>query len=139
MNAMLSDRLRNITTAVWRRHNNQNTGYLPTNSLFRGTEHSVTTVFSFEITQVVTLFGSGGALLPVRPGTGAELPALGAGRRHELPLRRSGAPDRPALDRQLDRKQLTVAIRRAGLDGGSQCLSGSVGFHLQSHSGDTVR
>jgi hypothetical protein len=38
VNSMLSDRLRNISTAVWRRHNNQDTAYLPTNSLFRGTE-----------------------------------------------------------------------------------------------------
>ena len=49
---MLSDRLRNISTAVWRRHNNQDTGYLPTNSLFRGTEYSFTTVFPFDLTQV---------------------------------------------------------------------------------------
>ena len=61
VNTMLSDRLRNISTVIWRRHNNQDTSYLPTNSQFRGTEYSATTVFPFDITQIVSLFASGSA------------------------------------------------------------------------------
>jgi hypothetical protein len=82
VNAMLSDRLRNITTAVWRRHNNQDTSYLPTNSLFRGTEYSVNTVFPFDLTQVVSLFASGSAqrfLSDLAPWQSYQLWGLGGG------------------------------------------------------------
>ena len=54
--------------------------------------------------------------LPVRPGAVAELHAVGYRRRHELPLRRSGAQDRPALDRQPDRQRAVVALRCARPD-----------------------
>ena len=81
-NALLSDRLRNVTTAVWRRHDNQDTAYLPTNSLFRGTEYSFTTVFPFELTQMVSLFASGSAqrfLSDLAPWQSYQLWGLGGG------------------------------------------------------------
>jgi hypothetical protein len=95
--AMLSDRLRNITTVVWRRHNNQDTGYLPTNSLFRGTEYSFTTVFPFDITQVVTLFGSGSAQRfqsDLAPWQSYQLWGLGGGMTFRFvdPALRTGLP-----------------------------------------------
>jgi len=61
VSALLSDRLRNISTAVWRKHDANDTAYLPTNSLFRGTEYTFTTIFPFELTPIVSLFGSGTA------------------------------------------------------------------------------
>ncbi|MBN9088259.1 MAG: hypothetical protein J0J01_15220 [Reyranella sp.] len=61
VNTLLSDRLRNVSTAVWRRHENTDTAYLPTNSLFRGTEYTFNTVFPFQLTPIVSLFGSGSA------------------------------------------------------------------------------
>lgn len=59
MNALLSDRLRNVTTVVWRKHDNQNTAYLPANSQFRGTEYTATTTFQFQLSNLVTLYGTG--------------------------------------------------------------------------------
>jgi hypothetical protein len=56
---MLSDRLRNVSTAVWRKHNHSDTAYLPANSIFTGTEYTFTTIFPFELTPVVALFASG--------------------------------------------------------------------------------
>ncbi|HEY2873247.1 MAG TPA: tetratricopeptide repeat protein [Reyranella sp.] len=96
-NAMLSDRLRNITTAIWRRHNNQDTAYLPTNSLFRGTEYSFTTVFPFELTQVVSLFGSGSGsrfLSDLAPWQSYQLWGLGGGMSFRFvdPALRTGLP-----------------------------------------------
>ncbi|HYD06982.1 MAG TPA: tetratricopeptide repeat protein, partial [Reyranella sp.] len=61
LNAMLSDRLRNVSTAVWRRHDHTDTNYLPTNSLFKGTEYSATTVFPFQLTPIISIFASGSA------------------------------------------------------------------------------
>jgi tetratricopeptide (TPR) repeat protein len=61
VNTMLSDRLRNISTVVWRRQNHPDTAYLPTNSLFTGMEYSANTVFPFQLTPIVTLFASGSA------------------------------------------------------------------------------
>jgi tetratricopeptide (TPR) repeat protein len=97
LNAMLSDRLRNITTAVWRRHNNQDTSYLPTNSLFRGTEYSFTTIFPFELTQVVSIFGSGSAqrfLSDLAPWQSYQLWGLGGGMSFRFvdPALRTGLP-----------------------------------------------
>ncbi len=60
-NALLSDRMRSISTFVWRKHNNNDTSYLPTNSLFRGTEYTGTTILQYQLTPIVTLFGSGTA------------------------------------------------------------------------------
>jgi hypothetical protein len=61
VNTLLNDRLRNVSTAVWRKHDHSDTSYLPTNSLFKGTEYTFNTVFPFQLTQIVSLFGSGSA------------------------------------------------------------------------------
>lgn len=61
VNALITDRLRNISTAVWRRHENNNTSYLPANSLFRGTEYTFNTIFPFELMPNMSVFGSGSA------------------------------------------------------------------------------
>jgi hypothetical protein len=97
VNAMLSDRLRNITTAIWRRHNNQDTSYLPTNSLFRGTEYSANTVFPFDITQIVSLFASGSAqrfLSDLAPWQSYQLWGVGGGMSFRFvdPALRTGLP-----------------------------------------------
>jgi hypothetical protein len=97
VNAMLSDRLRNISTAVWRRHNNQDTSYLPTNSLFRGTEYSFTTVFPFELSQVVSLFGSGSGsrfMSDLAPWQSYQLWGIGGGMSFRFidPALRTGLP-----------------------------------------------
>jgi len=60
-NVLLADNLRSVTTAVWRKHANNDTSYLPTNSLFRGTEYTANTVLQYQLTPIVTLFASGSA------------------------------------------------------------------------------
>jgi hypothetical protein len=59
VNALLSDRLRNVTTAVWRKQVHGDTNYLPANSQFTGTEYTVNTVFPFQLSPMITVFGSG--------------------------------------------------------------------------------
>jgi tetratricopeptide (TPR) repeat protein len=59
--ALLSDRLRNTTIFVFRKHDNQNTWYLPTNSQLRGMEYSANTSFQFQISPMVALFGTASA------------------------------------------------------------------------------
>jgi len=54
---LLSDRLRNVSTFVFRKHDAQNTWYLPTNSQFRGMEYSATSTFQFQLSPIVQLFG----------------------------------------------------------------------------------
>jgi hypothetical protein len=61
VNALISDRLRNVSTAVWRRHEHNDTSYLPANSLFRGTEYTFNTIFPFELTPNISVFASGSA------------------------------------------------------------------------------
>jgi tetratricopeptide (TPR) repeat protein len=60
-NALLANGLRSITTAVWRKHDNNDTSYLPTNSLFAGTEYTGNTVLQYQLTPIVTIFASGSA------------------------------------------------------------------------------
>lgn len=60
-NAMLSDRLRSISTLIWRKHDANDTNYLPTNSQFRGTEYNANTVLQYQLTPTVSVFGSGSA------------------------------------------------------------------------------
>ncbi len=60
-NALLGDGLRSISTVVWRKHDNNDTSYLPTNSLFRGTEYTVNTTLQYQLTPIVTVFASGSA------------------------------------------------------------------------------
>jgi len=97
VNSMLSDRLRNVSTAVWRRHNNQDTSYLPTNSLFRGNEYSATTVFPFNISQIVTLFASASAQrfeADLAPWQSYQLWGIGGGINFRFadPLLKTGLP-----------------------------------------------
>ena len=58
---LLSDRLRNVSTFVFRKHDAQNTWYLPTNSQFRGMEYSATSTFQFQLSPIVQLFMIGAA------------------------------------------------------------------------------
>jgi tetratricopeptide (TPR) repeat protein len=60
-NALLADNLRSISTAVWRKHDNNDTSYLPTNSLFRGTEYTANTILQYQLTPIITVFASGSA------------------------------------------------------------------------------
>jgi tetratricopeptide (TPR) repeat protein len=53
---LLSDRLRNVSTFVFRKHDAQNTWYLPTNSQFRGMEYSANSIFQFQLTPIVQVF-----------------------------------------------------------------------------------
>ena len=58
-NILLGNNLRSISTAVWRKHDNNDTSYLPTNSLFRGTELTGNTILQYQLTPIVTVFASG--------------------------------------------------------------------------------
>jgi len=60
-NVLLADNMRSISTAVWRKHDNNDTSYLPTNSLFRGTEYTANTILQYQLTPIVTVFASGSA------------------------------------------------------------------------------
>jgi hypothetical protein len=55
--ALLSDRVRDISTFVFRKHDNQNTWYLPSNSIYRGMEYSGSTNLQFALSNLVTLYG----------------------------------------------------------------------------------
>jgi Uncharacterized enzyme of heme biosynthesis len=96
-NSMLSDRLRNITTAIWRRQNHPDTSYLPTNSQLTGTEYSANTVFPFQLTPIVSVFLSGSAQRfqsDQAPWQSYRLWGLGGGMsfRFEDPLLKTGLP-----------------------------------------------
>lgn len=58
-NVLLTDRLRNISVAVVRRQNNQDTSYLPTNSQYRGNSMAATTAFQYELAPNFMLFATG--------------------------------------------------------------------------------
>jgi tetratricopeptide (TPR) repeat protein len=53
---LLSDRLRNVSTFVFRHHDAQNNWYLPTNSQFTGMEYSAASTFQFQLSPIVQLF-----------------------------------------------------------------------------------
>ncbi len=59
--ALLSDRLRNTSIFVFRKHDNQNTWYLPTNTQYRGMEYSASSSFQFQLSPMVSLFAPLGA------------------------------------------------------------------------------
>jgi len=61
VNTLISDRLRNVSTAVWRQHDHNDTSYLPANSLYRGTEYTFNTIFPFELAPDISVFASGSA------------------------------------------------------------------------------
>lgn len=56
---LLSDRLKNTTTLLWRKHDHPDTWYLPTNSLYKGTEFAGNTSFQFQLTNQITLIAQG--------------------------------------------------------------------------------
>ncbi len=58
---LLLDRLRNVSTFVFRKHDHNDTWYLPTNSNFRGMEYSGTTTFQYQLTPIVSMFATGSA------------------------------------------------------------------------------
>jgi tetratricopeptide (TPR) repeat protein len=58
---LLANGLRNTTSALWRRHEHNNTSYLPTNSLFRGTEYTANSILQYQLTPIVSVFASGSA------------------------------------------------------------------------------
>lgn len=60
-NILLANRLRNFTVATFRRQNNQDTSYLPTNSQFRGNSMSLNTAFQFEVSPNLAFFATGSA------------------------------------------------------------------------------
>ncbi len=59
MGALLSDRLRNVSTVQWRRHDHTDNWYLPTNNQYRGVEYTATTGLQFALSNLVTLFATG--------------------------------------------------------------------------------
>jgi len=61
MGALLSDRLRNVSTVQWRRHDHTDNWYLPTNNQYRGVEYTATTGLQFALSNLVTLFATGTA------------------------------------------------------------------------------
>ena len=58
---LLSDRLRNISTFVWRQENYVNSSYLPTNSQFTGVQYSANTTFQYRVNELVSLLAIGNA------------------------------------------------------------------------------
>lgn len=56
---LLLDRLRNVSTFVFRKHDHTDTWYLTTNSTFRGMEYAGTTTFQYQLTPIVSLFATG--------------------------------------------------------------------------------
>lgn len=58
---LLTDRLRNVSTFVWRQENYPNSAYLPTNSQFTGIQYSGITTFQYQLTSLVSLFLNGSA------------------------------------------------------------------------------
>lgn len=59
VNALLADGFRNSSIAVFRRQDNQDTSYLPVNSLYRGNSMTANTAFQYELTPTVLLFMTG--------------------------------------------------------------------------------
>jgi len=59
--ALLADGLRNVSSVLWRRHDNEDTWYLPTNSQYRGIEYTFNTAFNYELTPTILVTGNGAA------------------------------------------------------------------------------
>ena len=58
---LLSDRLRNVSIFSWRQQNYPNTSYLPTNSQFTGIQFNGSTVFQYQLTEIISLYAIGNA------------------------------------------------------------------------------
>jgi hypothetical protein len=87
-NVLLTDRLRNITLAIFRRQNNQDTSYLPTNSQYRGNSLTLNTAFQYEIVPSVMLFATGSAqrfLADIAPWQSYTLWGVGGGMAFRFP------------------------------------------------------
>lgn len=56
---LLTDNLRSNTVLLFRRHDNQNTTYLPNNNQFRGLELSANSNLVYELTPLISLFANG--------------------------------------------------------------------------------
>ena len=111
--ALLSDRLRNISTFVFRKHDNQNTWYLPTNTQYRGMEYSASSTFQFQLSPMVSLFATARRpALRGRAGALAELSGVEPGRRHDLQVPRSRAEDGTAVVDQPVGHRAMVDLRR---------------------------
>lgn len=95
--ALLSDRLRGIASFTWRKHDNENNWYLPTNYQYRGTEYTALTNLQFALSNQVMLYGSGTLQRYETEQTPAQsylLAGLGGGMnfRFDDPLLKSGLP-----------------------------------------------
>jgi hypothetical protein len=55
---LLSNRLRNTTTFTFRKHDNQNNWYLPTNIQYRGMEYTSASSFQFQLSNLIALYSS---------------------------------------------------------------------------------
>jgi hypothetical protein len=87
-NVLLTDRLRNITLAIFRRQNNQDTSYLPTNSQYRGNSLTLNTAFQYEIVPSLMLFATGSAqrfLADIAPWQSYTLWGVGGGMAFRFP------------------------------------------------------
>jgi len=60
-NVLLGNGFRNISSWIWRRQDNQDNDYLPTNSQYRGTGQTFNTVFQYELTPTVAVSANGTA------------------------------------------------------------------------------
>jgi tetratricopeptide (TPR) repeat protein len=60
-NVLLANGFRNISVAVFRRQDNQDTSYLPTNSQYRGNLMTLNTAFQYELAPTVMVFATGSA------------------------------------------------------------------------------
>lgn len=95
--SLLADGFRNSTVFVFRRQNNQDTSYLPTNSQFRGNSMTANTAFQYQLTPTVMLFATGSAQrfdADIAPWQSYTLVGVGGGFsfRFPDPLFKSGLP-----------------------------------------------
>jgi hypothetical protein len=96
-NVLLGNGFRNISVGVFRRQDNQDTSYLPTNSQYRGNSMSMSTAFQWEVAPTVMLFATGSTQRFEADLTASQsywLYGVGGGMafRFEDPLFKSGLP-----------------------------------------------
>lgn len=96
-NILLANGLRSITTAVFRRQEHSDTAYLPTNSLFTGGEYSANTILQYQLTPIVSVFGSGSMqrfASDLAPWQSYQLWGIGGGMSFRFvdPILRTGLP-----------------------------------------------
>lgn len=96
-NALLSDRLRSVSTFTWRQQNYPNTSYLPTNSQLTGTLYTANSSLQYELTDIITLYSTGSAQryqTAQTPSQNYTLLGIGGGMafRFQDPLFKNGLP-----------------------------------------------